>query len=78
MNKFISEFRRLMLANTAEGGTLAEEVISSVRNTHAFGTQAKLTSLYDVGNYVTLQLGIRSARANGIGMGAFFFIIYSS
>lgn len=50
MNKFMSEYRRLMLIQTAEGGTLAEEVISSVRNTHAFGTQKKLTDMYDVSN----------------------------
>lgn len=46
MNKWMSAYRREMLERTAEGGTLAEEVISSIRNAHAFGTQKKLGALY--------------------------------
>ncbi|KAM0748317.1 P-loop containing nucleoside triphosphate hydrolase protein [Meredithblackwellia eburnea MCA 4105] len=78
MNVFISKFKTLMLEKTAEGGTLAEEVFSSVRNTHAFGTQAKLTEMYDIKNRETLEIGIRSAIANAVGMVFFFFIIYSA
>jgi ATP-binding cassette subfamily B (MDR/TAP) protein 1 len=73
MNKFMSEYRQQMLEETAEGGTLAEEVISSVRNAHAFGTQKKLAELYDVTNKKTLNLGLKSSVANALGMGTFFF-----
>lgn len=62
MNLFMSEYRRDMLEKTAEGGTLAEEVISSVRNTHAFGTQKKLTAMYDVNNE---KVGICEALPRG-------------
>lgn len=75
MNKFISAYRSQMLQLTAEGGTLAEEVFSSVRSSHAFGTQKKLTAMYDVTNLRTLQIGLKSAFANGLGLGVFFFII---
>ena len=78
MNKFISQYRTDMLALTAEGGTLAEEVFSSVRSSHAFGTQTKLTNMYDLFNGRTLAIGLKSAFANGLGLGVFFFIIYSS
>jgi ATP-binding cassette, subfamily B (MDR/TAP), member 1 len=53
MNKFISAYKQQMLQETANGSTLAEEVISSVRNTHAFGTQHKLTAMYDIPNLLT-------------------------
>lgn len=53
MNKFISAYKQQMLEETAHGSTLAEEVISSVRNSHAFGTQHKLTAMYDIPNLLT-------------------------
>lgn len=38
---------RLSRQAVAEGGDLAEEVISSIRTVHAFGIQTKLQPLYD-------------------------------
>ncbi|CEQ39138.1 SPOSA6832_00638 [Sporobolomyces salmonicolor] len=78
MNKFISDYKTRQLAATARGATLAEEVISSVRSAHAFGTQNKLADLYDEANQETENLGQKSARFNGLGLGVFFFIIYCS
>jgi ATP-binding cassette subfamily B (MDR/TAP) protein 1 len=57
MNKVTSRNRAEMLQLSAEGGTLAEEVISSVRNTHAFGTQKRLSNMYDIKNRMTEELG---------------------
>lgn len=57
MNKVTSRNRAEMLQLSAEGGTLAEEVISSVRNTHAFGTQKRLANMYDIKNQMTEVLG---------------------
>ncbi|KAI5480306.1 ATP-binding cassette, subfamily B (MDR/TAP), member 1 [Pseudohyphozyma bogoriensis] len=68
MNHFMSGYRRQMLEATAEGGTLAEEVISSVRNAHAFGTQKKLTAMYGIKNDITVKLGMTSSIFNGAGM----------
>lgn len=50
MDLFLARYKNDMLDQTGKGATLAEEVISSVRNTHAFGTQKKLADLYDVYN----------------------------
>ncbi|GAA5851199.1 hypothetical protein JCM8547_004164 [Rhodosporidiobolus lusitaniae] len=78
MNKFISSYKQQQLDATGKGATLAEEVISSVRISHAFGTQHRLAEMYDERNQETMRLGLLSARFNGLGLGVFFFIIYSS
>ncbi|KAI0252878.1 ABC transporter type 1, transmembrane domain-containing protein, partial [Lactifluus subvellereus] len=39
MGKFISKYMQLSLKHVAEGGTLAEEVVSTIRTAQAFGTQ---------------------------------------
>lgn len=50
MDKYLGRNIIAMLGHTAEGATLVEEVVSSIRTTHAFGTQKKLAQLYDVPN----------------------------
>lgn len=62
----------------AEGGTLAEESISSVRTAQAFGSQKKLGKLYD--GYITSAFlaDMKSALWQGGGMGVFFFVIYNA
>lgn len=75
MNKFMSKNRAEMLQLSAEGGTLAEEVLSSIRNAHAFGTSARLLAIYDIKNIATMHLGKLSAKTHAYGMGALFFII---
>ena len=78
LNKFASKFRTQMLDQTSKAGTLAEEVISSVRNTHAFSTQHKLADLYDKPNAEAQRLGAKGAIANGCGLAVIFFIIYGA
>lgn len=53
IGKFTSSHKTRQLSQVGLGATLAEEVISSIRNTHAFGTQSKLVSLYDEFNGAT-------------------------
>lgn len=48
MGGFIVKYNKQSLGSYAEGGTVAEEVISSIRNATAFGTQEKLARQYDV------------------------------
>lgn len=43
MNRFMSAYRRDMLEQTAQGGTMAEEAISSVRNVRTIETTSHLT-----------------------------------
>ncbi|GAA5824101.1 hypothetical protein JCM11251_001522 [Rhodosporidiobolus azoricus] len=78
MNAFLSKYKLAQLEATGKGATQAEEVIASVRTAHAFGTQKRLTALYDVRNEETLGFGLKSAMFNGLGLGVFFFIIYGS
>ena len=72
------KYFRLTLKHTAEGGSLAEEVISTIRTAQAFGIQSILEGLYN--NYVTgaLTVDLKAARWHGGIIAIFFFIIYSS
>jgi ATP-binding cassette subfamily B (MDR/TAP) protein 1 len=56
---------RLSRTAIAEGGTLAEEVISTVRTAQAFGTQQKLSSLYDEHADKALVVDAKAAVWNG-------------
>lgn len=47
VGSFIGKLSKTYLAHFAEGGTVAEEVISSIRNATAFHTQEKLAQQYD-------------------------------
>ncbi|WPH00716.1 Hypothetical protein R9X50_00354600 [Acrodontium crateriforme] len=47
LGSVIVKFNKKSLAAYAEGGTITEEVISSIRNAVAFGTQDKLAKEYD-------------------------------
>ncbi|EIN12733.1 P-loop containing nucleoside triphosphate hydrolase protein [Punctularia strigosozonata HHB-11173 SS5] len=78
MNRFVSKYMQLSLKHVAEGGTVAEEVISTVRTAQAFGTQSILSGIYDkhVDNARTVDM--KAAGWQGGGLAVFFFIIYSS
>lgn len=49
-----------------------------MRTAHAFGTQNILTSLYDAHIQEARVIDAKSAVYQGIGLGTFFFIIYSA
>lgn len=68
---------RLSLKHVAEGGSLAEEVISTVRTAQAFGSQEILTGLYDGRIGESLKAELKASIAHGIGLGVFFFVIYA-
>ena len=46
-SRFIMKYNKQSNDAYAEGGSLAEEVISSIRNAIAFGTQDRLAKQYD-------------------------------
>lgn len=69
---------RLSLKHVAEGGNMAEEVISTVRTAQAFGTQAILAGLYDAFIDKSLNVDMKAAIWHGGGLGVFFFVIYSA
>lgn len=78
MNKFISMYKQFSLQHVAEGGNMAEEVISTVRTAQAFGTQKTLAALYDVHINKSLAVELKSSIWNGAGLAFFFFVIYAS
>ncbi|KIP05158.1 hypothetical protein PHLGIDRAFT_129050 [Phlebiopsis gigantea 11061_1 CR5-6] len=78
MNKFISTYMQMSLRHVAEAGSLAEEVISTVRTAQAFGTQNTLAELYDVFVGKARKVDMKAAIWHGGGLAVFFFVIYSA
>ncbi|KAI0246194.1 ABC transporter type 1, transmembrane domain-containing protein, partial [Lactifluus subvellereus] len=76
MNKFVSKYMQLSLKQVAEGGTLAEEVVSTIRTAQAFGTQNVLASLYDLPILKAFNMEFRIALSQGFGLAGFFFSVY--
>ncbi|KAG1751165.1 P-loop containing nucleoside triphosphate hydrolase protein [Suillus lakei] len=76
MNKFISKYMQLSLNHIAEGGTIAEEVISTIRTAQAFGAQKFLSSLYDKHIDDSRMVDSKAAIWHGGALACFFFIIY--
>jgi ATP-binding cassette subfamily B (MDR/TAP) protein 1 len=62
----------------AEGGTLAEEVISTIRTAQAFGTQSALAKLYGVYVEKSRKMDLKAATWQGGGLSVFFFVIYAA
>ena len=78
MNIFMSKFKRAQLTEIAKGGSLAEEVISTIRTAQAFGTQKILAAMYDVYLDRTHKLGGKLALIHGAALAFFFFVIYGA
>lgn len=68
----------LSLGHIAEGGSVAEEVISTIRTAQAFGTQGILSRLYDGHVRQAHEVELKAAIWHGCGLATFFFIIYSA
>jgi len=66
------------LKHIAEGGSLAEEVISTIRTAQAFGTQKILSGLYDKNIDVSRVADSKASTYQGAGFGCLFFVIYSA
>lgn len=75
-SRFIIKFSKLSLESYGAGGTVAEEVISSIRNATAFGTQDKLAKQYESHLRVAERWGMRLQMALGMMVGAMFGIMY--
>ena len=73
-SSFIIKYNKSSLAAYALGGSVAEEVISSIRNATAFNTQEKLARQYDVhlveaakwGSKLKMVLGVMVAGMMGV------------
>lgn len=78
MNKSVSKYMQTSLKHVAEGGSVAEEVIATVRTAHAFGTQGILADLYDSHIEHSHVVDKKAALVHGCGLSVFFFIIYAA
>lgn len=68
---------RLGRDNIASAGTLAEEVISTVRTAHAFGTQPVLSDLYDTQVQQASVYDSKAAFAKGMPPSVFTVVLLS-
>ncbi|KAI2010386.1 multidrug-resistance transporter mdr2 [Ophidiomyces ophidiicola] len=75
-SKFIIKFSKNNLECYGEGGTLAEEVLSSIRNTTAFGTQKQLAEKYESHLEEAQKWGMKLQRTIGFLMGAMMSIVF--
>lgn len=73
---FIVKFSRQNIAAYAEGGSVAEEVISSVRNAVAFGTQDRLAKQYDRHLTRAEYFGFRLKSVLGVMVAGMMAILY--
>ncbi|GLB39978.1 putative P-loop containing nucleoside triphosphate hydrolase protein [Lyophyllum shimeji] len=78
MNKSISTYMQLALKHTAHGGTLAEEVISTVRTAQAFGTQNIFSDLYTQHLHQALSVNLKAALWQGGVSAVFSFVIFGA
>ncbi|KAJ7095812.1 P-loop containing nucleoside triphosphate hydrolase protein [Mycena belliarum] len=78
MNKALSRYMQLSLKHVAESGSLAEEVISTIRTAQAFGTQKILAGLYDAHIEQSHRSDLKAAVWHGGGIALFFFVIYNA
>lgn len=73
---FIVKYNSKSLEAYALGGTVAEEVISSIRNAVAFGTQDKLAKQYDTYLTEAERWGLRLKSVLAIMIGGMMFVLY--
>ncbi|KAG9035874.1 GTPase-activating protein [Tulasnella sp. UAMH 9824] len=78
MTVFETKYKEQALDEIATGGSLAEEVISTIRTAHAFGTQSTLSRLYDAFAIRARSWENKIAIVRGLGVGAMFFVVYAS
>ncbi|KAJ5919905.1 Leptomycin B resistance protein [Penicillium verhagenii] len=76
--KYMVKYNKQSLAAYALGGTVAEEVLSSIRNAVAFGTQEKLALQYDAHLAEAQKWGFRQKAVLGGMMGFAMFVVYLS
>ncbi|KAL2133880.1 hypothetical protein VTI74DRAFT_1496 [Chaetomium olivicolor] len=75
-SRFIVKYSRQNIAAYAQGGSIAEEVISSVRNAVAFGTQDRLAKQYDVHLTRAEVFGFKLKSTLGVMVAGMMTILY--
>lgn len=73
---FLIRWNKRSLESYASGGTIAEEVLSSIRNATAFGTQDRLARQYDKHLAEAERWGFRQKALLGLAFGLMMMILY--
>lgn len=76
LGRLIVTWNKKSLAAYAEGGTVVEEVISSIRNAVAFGTQDKLARQYDYHLTIAEKSGFKMKIVLGSMLGILMMYVY--
>jgi len=74
---FIAKFSTLQVKEYGAASTIAEEIISSVRTAQAFGSQKKLTKLYDENLIAAQRAGYKLQLSSAIMLSFMFFSVYA-
>ncbi|KKK16836.1 hypothetical protein AOCH_000250 [Aspergillus ochraceoroseus] len=77
-SRFIIQYSKKSLESYGAGGTVAEEVISSIRNATAFGTQDKLAKQYEVHLEEAEKWGVKTQMIMGFMIGGMFGLMFSN
>jgi len=77
MNIFMSKYKLASLAHIADGGSVAEEVIGTIRTAQAFGSQNVLSKMYSEHISKSAVFEKKMAVVNGLGLAVFFFVMYA-
>ncbi|KAJ5144195.1 uncharacterized protein N7515_002982 [Penicillium bovifimosum] len=75
-SRVIIKYSKLSLESVGAGGTVAEEVISSVRNATAFGTQDKLAKQYEAHLRRAERWGMRLQMSLAVMVGCMFGLMF--
>lgn len=75
-SQFMIKFNKSSIEAYAQGGTVAEEVISSIRNAVAFGTQDRLAKQYDVHLTKAEKYGFKVKATIGFMVAGMMLIVY--
>lgn len=76
LSTYLIKFYKGALESSTQGGAVAEEVIGSIRNTTAFGTQEKLANKYNTYLIEAEKLGFKSKAITGSMMGVLMCYTY--
>ncbi|KAI1457756.1 P-loop containing nucleoside triphosphate hydrolase protein [Annulohypoxylon moriforme] len=77
-SSFIVKYTKDTIGAYAAGGSVAEEVISSVRNAMAFGTQGRLAQQYDAHLTRAEYFGFKKATATALMVAGMMLIVYAN
>ncbi|KAI0603161.1 multidrug resistance protein [Biscogniauxia sp. FL1348] len=75
-SRFVIKYTKNSIEAYATGGSVAEEVISSIRNAVAFGTEERLAKQYDSHLIRAEYYGFRKAAAVAVMISGMMWIVY--